>query len=163
MGIFAVECTRCKKPFQWFSGIPAQICEDCTKADTKRPREKVIVITPRFRAGNFCGYDQLEGNTFDNAGQRYEFVEKSAFDHAHAVATKLVNEQQDKIEALAAELAREKLANAQLAERVRELEAERDEWKRLYQEDHYSVAHVEALEKQVAELQRKIRIMEHAD
>lgn len=45
---------------------------------------KVITITPRFRNGNFCGYDQLDGNTYDNSGQRYEFIEKSAYDKLQA-------------------------------------------------------------------------------
>lgn len=33
MGLYAVDCSVCKKAFQWFSGgNPAQVCESCQKS-----------------------------------------------------------------------------------------------------------------------------------
>lgn len=34
-----------------------------------------IVLTPRFNDGNFAGYDQVTGDTFDAYGQLYTFVQ----------------------------------------------------------------------------------------
>ncbi len=41
---------------------------------------KEIKLKPRFTDSRFDGYDQVDGDTYDNDGQTYSFIEKSAYD-----------------------------------------------------------------------------------
>ena len=36
MGLYAVDCNECKRPFMWFSGLPHQLCEKCAKVTKKK-------------------------------------------------------------------------------------------------------------------------------
>lgn len=33
MGLYAIDCISCGKPFMWFSGNVHQVCEECVKKE----------------------------------------------------------------------------------------------------------------------------------
>lgn len=45
MGLYAIDCPQCLKPFMWFSGNRDQRCDDCRHAEAA---QKVIIIAQGF-------------------------------------------------------------------------------------------------------------------
>lgn len=46
MGLYAVDCPQCLKPFLWFSGNSDQRCDDCKEMDAAKEAIRIVEDPP---------------------------------------------------------------------------------------------------------------------
>lgn len=69
MGIYTVDCIECKKPFQWWSGVKLQLCNECRRSC---PSMGEIVNT--IKDSKITVSDNVKDNKIHILG-KYEAVE----------------------------------------------------------------------------------------
>jgi len=93
MGLYAIDCPECKKPFTWFSGNqPNQLCEECNRAtpsqetlpDQTRPL-KIVETKAIENSSNIISISYTNNNSllvlFKNGGEYiYKAVPKEIYE-----------------------------------------------------------------------------------
>lgn len=66
MGVLRLECTKCKKPYLWFTGVPfSALCPDCE--EMKFDVDKIKSIKPRLAPGREAFQQVDAALTYDDA------------------------------------------------------------------------------------------------
>ena len=106
MGLYAIDCPQCKKPYMWFSGNMDQRCDNC-----RNPKEFWLLDNKAYSCQQ---HDDVGfGEAYPN---QIHVIEKSAFDFQVKQLSQVVESSNQIIKALNKQM--EDLANQLMIERT---------------------------------------------